>query len=475
MSAGQTIRDLFSPSRILWHHVFGYYCMGLDRFCPISAVACLDFGREYRWIEERTAIRVLSVEAGSGCRPKPKEGDVERVIPALKPKLLDLMRQEGGDSWALVCPLPNARMSSLALGLGCKAACPPAEVGNWLYDKVNLFSGLEKLRLRRLPGQWFERTGLRYAELSASMGPRLVVQRAMGGGGEGTVFVASEEELIGASRFLGECPLWIAPEVRGPSINLNAVAMDRRVVVGPPNIQLVGLEMLQCRPGMYCGNDYTTAAQLDSRILSDVREQAERIGGWVASLGFRGLFGLDFVVDADSSLAYAVDLNPRWQGSTAVGAQAEARSGRVPLAAAEIAWKLGVLGENEVADRADEFFAPVRASQMSFRLDRSGWRLVNADLMPGIYSPEPSPAFLRPGIELDDLHSLDECLVTGAVPHMGCMLGPESYPLRVYAERPVMDLASGQPLPWAREFAAAIYDALRLEPVPDPLTLNQAG
>jgi hypothetical protein len=215
---------------------------------------------------------------------------------------------------------------------------------------------------------------------------------------------------------------------------------------------------------MYCGNDYTSAATLDSSILTAVSEQTRRIGGWLSTLGYRGLFGLDFMVDPASARPYAVDLNPRWQGSTAVGAQAEARSGRLPLAAAEIAWKMGVLGEDEIVHRADQFLAPLTASQMSLRLDAPGWSTVTGDVEPGVSSSAPRVGFRRAGIGLDDLAELAEVLVTGAVPSPGYRVGSGSHLLRVYSLQPVIDLASGQPLPWARQFASAMYEALRLEP-----------
>jgi hypothetical protein len=170
------------------------------------------------------------------------------------------------------------------------------------------------------------------------------------------------------------------------------------------------------------------------------------------------------MVDPASARLYAVDLNPRWQGSTAVGTQAEARSGRLPLAAAEIAWKLGLLGEDEIARHADQFFAPLAASQMSLRMDSPGWRTVTGEVEPGIYSSAPRVGFRRDGIGLGDLAEPVEALVTGAVPLPGYQVGPGSHLLRVYGLQPVIDLASGQPFPWAREFASAMYEALRLEP-----------
>ena len=464
MPAWQSFRDLFHPTRILWQNRSGFYCVGLDRFCPISMVTSLDFGREYPWIEKRTGIRMLGLEDVGRKRGKPNEQTLEDIVSALRPSIVDAVRSHPAGPWAFVCPAPCRSLHSLALELGCQSACHPADLCDWLNDKRNFFGGLETLGLPRLPGRWMSLSNLRYSELCASIGARSVAQMVTGAGGSGTAFIRSEQDLLEAGRVLGDDPVWVAPEVQGPSINLNAIVLDRGVVVGCPNIQLVGLEMLGVKPGMYCGNDYTSAAALDSSILSAVREQTRRIGGWLSTFGYRGLFGLDFMVDLATARLYAVDLNPRWQGSTAVGAQAEARSGRLPLAAAEIAWKLGVLGEDESVRRADEFFAPLAASQMLLRLDAPGWCTVAGEVEPGVYSPASRAEFRRAGIGLDDLAVPAEALVTGAVPSPGYRVAPTSPLLRVYGLQPVIDLASGQPLPWARQFASAMYEALRLEP-----------
>jgi hypothetical protein len=464
MPAWQSFRDLFHPLRILWQNRSGFYCVGLDSFCPISMVTSLDYGREYSLIETRTGIHMLGLESLGRKRGKPNEQALEGIVPALRPSIVDAVRSYPAGAWAFVCPLPCRALPLLALELGCKSACHPADLCDWLNDKRNFFDGLDTLGLPRLPGQWMSLSNLRYDELRASIGAQSVAQTVTGSSGSGTAFIRSEQDLLEARLVAGDDPVWVAPEVQGPSINLNAIVLDRSVVVGCPNIQLVGLEMLGSKPGMYCGNDYTSAAALDASILAAVGEQTRRIGGWLSTVGYHGLFGLDFIVDLASARAYAVDLNPRWQGSTAVGAQAEARSGRLPLAAAEIAWRLGLLGEDEIVRHADQFFAPLAASQMSLRLDAPGWSTVTGEVEPGVYSSAPRAEFRRAGIGLGDLADPAEVLVTGAVPPPGYRVGPGSHLLRVYSLRPIINPASGQTLPWARQFASAMYEALRLEP-----------
>jgi hypothetical protein len=241
--------------------------------------------------------------------------------------------------------------------------------------------------------------------------------------------------------------------------------MAESVVVGYPSVQLVGLEMLHCEPGVYCGNDYAAAAGLPASTLDEVRQQTERIGGWIASLGYRGLFGLDFVLDPSSSQVYAVDLNARWQGSTALLTQAECRAGRLPLAAADLACQLGVLGEAEIRRRGDAFFEPVRGSQMSLRSDLADWSKVTGELEPGVHSSGPEPAYLRPGVSLEDLRGPGEMLVTGAVPRTGDLMLKGAPVLRVYSLEPVKDLDRMAPLPWSQRAVQELYRRLALEPV----------
>ncbi len=68
MADWNSFRRLFHPRRILWQSLSGFYCVGLEELCPISVVACLDHGREYGWIEQRTGIGFCSVEKKTGSR-----------------------------------------------------------------------------------------------------------------------------------------------------------------------------------------------------------------------------------------------------------------------------------------------------------------------------------------------------------------------------------------------------------------------
>lgn len=65
------------------------------------------------------------------------------------------------------------------------------------------------------------------------------------------------------------------------------------------------------RGNAYLGNIYPSKA--NDKIKNEIIAATKIIGNYLANLGFKGLFGLDFIVDSKGKL-YTVDLNPRRQG-----------------------------------------------------------------------------------------------------------------------------------------------------------------
>ena len=249
MSSPRAFRDLFHSTRILWQNRSGYYCLGLDGLCPVGAVISLDSGQEYGLIERQTGIRMLGVENVTRTRGKPSETAIETVVPALRPRILETLASGRDGPWALVCPLPSTAFESLARELGLRSACHPADLCARLNQKANLFAGLDTLGLPRLPGRWLRLSEAAYEELGAAVGSRLVIQEEAGSGGSGTLFARSPQDFAQAGRLTGDRVVWVAPELEGPWLNVNAVALERSVAVDPPSVQLVGLAALGARAG----------------------------------------------------------------------------------------------------------------------------------------------------------------------------------------------------------------------------------
>lgn len=464
----------FEKRRILWLNLSGGYVIGLDRVCPIAVVACLDDGLEYDLLEARSPLLFISRERKTLKRIRTPDPCTDEIIPALRHEIDKAMQSHPAADWIFVCPRGSRTLEDFAGQRGKKAVCPPSALYDWLYDKANFFSGLEAAGLPRLPGRWLRAENARFAELRNAFGLPFVVQTARSQSGAGTSLIRQESDLAGILANLADAEVWIAPYAGRLSLNINAIAMDSRVAVGYPSIQLVGLAMVGVRPfSGYCGNDYTSTASLPYEIVQESQNQTERLGRWLASLGYRGIFGLDFVMQQESGKLFAVDLNPRWQGSTVLETQAMLRAGRIPLAAAEIAYATGSMSESDIAQFLDDFRAPIAGSQLYLAYAGSGEAIIDRHVRPGIYTSAEKLEFRRPGLELADCATEDEVLLCGGIARPGTRLVPGSRPARVASLRGMVNPKTLAPLPWTRKAVSEVYEAIGLMPPDDSNGQNE--
>ena len=89
------------------------------------------------------------------------------------------------------------------------------------------------------------------------------------------------------------------------SPNVNAV------VLGKDHTEVICISDQVLRGNVYLGNIYPLKE--NKRIKDIITDTTKVIGDHISTLGFRGLFGLDFIVTPEGKV-FTVDLNPRRQG-----------------------------------------------------------------------------------------------------------------------------------------------------------------
>jgi len=89
------------------------------------------------------------------------------------------------------------------------------------------------------------------------------------------------------------------------SPNVNAV------VCGEDDTRIICITDQILRGNQYLGNIYPSKA--DDKEKQIIIETTKKVGNYLAKRGFRGLFGLDFIIDSKKNV-FVVDLNPRRQG-----------------------------------------------------------------------------------------------------------------------------------------------------------------
>jgi len=457
---GHDFQGLFGRRKLLWQTRWGFYCLGIDELCPIGAVLSVDDSPAHSMISKQTDASFFSLESNWGWRVAGQDSIIEEIVPALGEHVVRLLSRSA-ENWTAISTHPSPALLQFAARMGIACICPPPELCDWLNDKANFLTAVAEIGLPRLNGCWVRLSEMSYADLHKHVGASFAAQLPRGCSGSGTFFVGCEDDYVQLAADRGNALMWVVPDVGDLSLNVNAIATDRGTAVGYPSVQLARVTRLCRNRGQYCGNDYAATAGLERQIVEAVVVQTARIGEWLASLGYCGLFGLDFVVDNGCNQVYAVDLNPRWQGSTWLLGQAQRELGRLPLPVAEVGYRMGLLSAAEVLRNSDEFLSPVWVSQFALRSQEPGWSTIGSAVEPGIYSFADGVGGPRPTLRLRDLENDAEFLLVG-VPRADLKIAPGGHMLRVCSRGPVYDLARARLLARAEHAARQLYLSLAL-------------
>lgn len=146
--------------------------------------------------------------------------------------------------------------------------------------------------------------------------------------GRGTRFARNHDELQ-------EClDTWAGRELRlgryvdGPSVTVTACVAGNTTIVSAVSHQLVGVPGLTTVWGSHCGNQLVAPTDLPDGAYENIRATAARVGDQLRRRGYRGVFGLDLVLERDRPLA--IEINPRFQTVVSLVQAAEQRAGLLP-------------------------------------------------------------------------------------------------------------------------------------------------
>jgi hypothetical protein len=257
--------------------------------------------------EERARLATLTDRAV--VVPPPPEPSTRALLDA--PDVAALIAEEPS---ALLSFKPGARQEVAAAALGARFALAPASLAGGLENKLALArlaadAGVlaPKQATVRLEGAW--------SDAAPGFRRPLVLQSPRSQSGKRTWAVDDDAGWQALVAELPGRPARASELVEGRPGTLNAV-VDRRgaVVVTAPIVQATGIPWLTPYALGSCGNDFTWRPL--PHPGDDAAVLAERLGVELALRGYRGQFGIDFVLGPDGPSL--IEINPRLTASFAL-------------------------------------------------------------------------------------------------------------------------------------------------------------
>ncbi|WP_039831368.1 ATP-grasp domain-containing protein [Streptomyces viridosporus] len=263
---------------------------------------------------------------------------------------------------------------------GCPLLAPPADITARASDKIDSMELLAEAGVTVpehvvIPA---ERQASAAAHWPDGWDAAVLQRRENNLAGGGTVLVDTPDALLTALDAWVGHTLRLSRLVPGLPLTVSACAGANRTVVSAVSHQLVGLPELTPGWGTHCGNQLLDDSDLPAPLLSHVRDTARAVGDVLRRHGFRGVFGLDLVVDDKTPVV--IEINPRFQTVASLAQAAETAAGLLPL-----------LGLHVLACLLPEL-PPVRA--MTRPVPRLGQLVVHAR-RPGHVTALPRPGHYR--------------------------------------------------------------------------------
>lgn len=290
----------------------------------LEAVFCCDWSREL--LDQAATIETWSLEQRAGRRSLWSSNSLELIGEAFARETATIC---AGTPSVFV---PYRAVAWLETRAGTIAA-PRFDLVNRLDDKLlhrRLFQDLDVTTPRWaviVPGD----------KLPFRSSARPVLQRVRGSLGQGTRLAEEDRPLASLPHeWQRDSALLVSERIGGPVLNASAVVSTYGTHIAWPSVQLVGVTACGAPASsfLYCGNDFSATQTLPSSTLEALFRTITKIASGLRRTGFLGIFGVDFIFDGER--LFALEVNPRFQGSTAHLTTLERETSRISTAHAHL-------------------------------------------------------------------------------------------------------------------------------------------
>lgn len=464
----EQVKHLLSQCQGTWAWVGqrGIDAYAVLDFVPVKAVFCCDFGEGYSdlWADEA----LFSVEKAIGKRENWGNQDLEKLWEG--PVRQNSEKYIGYLKTAIntVC---YRSLAVLENDRRFRVLAPSLALKDMFDDKLRQLELFSKLKVKTPPTKVCRLAETSFAQASDTLGGPFVVQPPVGSSGENTYFVKTEQDFDNVVTVLGtDRPLKLSKYLPVPSLNGHGVVLNTthglQSIAVCPSVQIVGTPGCTTRAEIYCGNDFSAAGRIAETVREEICTIMEKVGLFMGSQGFLGIFGMDFLLNGDEVLA--LEINPRFQGSTMLLSLLQADRGEIPLAVLHVMQFMGLMLDfpgKVLAQLRERYRDPYAGAHLIVHsLEDTPFRIEH-DLKAGIYTlKDETIKRLRNGATYRDLENPEEYCIIDNLPLQTTEIFKEARLAMIQTNHRILDSNLQQLGSYAATFVNALQSRYRKIP-----------
>ena len=213
--------------------------------------------------------------------------------------------------------------------------------------------------------------------------------------------------------------------------------------------------------GIFCAHDWSSS-RFEKKVEQKAYDYAEKIGKYLKDKGYKGIFGLDLVLDSKTKALYMVECNARLLGSYPVLEMVQVMNKEIPLLSFHILESLG-LKYNINTDYINKLLKKPKKGSHVILFNKFEKKVSSRGfLQAGVYEFHGKLVFKRPGYSLSDLKKNDEFLIADSVPFRGTEFNRHRRILRILFMKKIMDPKTFKLNKWSSDVVKKIYKELDL-------------
>jgi hypothetical protein len=258
--------------------------------------------------------------------------------------------------------------------------------------------------------------------------------------------------------------------VEGENASLIACVTGNGIVVCPLQRQLVDIpEVIPASGnyGVYVGNEWGNlfSAEADA----DAARQTRLLGENMYARGYRGIFGVDVVVNANNTVT-VIECNSRYTSVFPMLTMLHKQTDLLPLDALHLSEFLGLQLQSNFDELTNHYRAPLQGAQLILHNRNKHTVELTGNMKAGVYAfgnkalDKGGVQYLRPGHELADLKTDTEMVLTDGLVFKGGTIKPGQKVGRLLFRDRISD-QGGTLKATVRLAVNSLYEAMQLRKV----------
>jgi len=409
--------------------------VGLENIISDYHIICVDYDDEVDYLQKAGA-KIFCLEKEFGKKNLIFRNSAILLRQETTQKYIKKNTPPGAQA-AVVVFKPSLAAEKIAQENNWKILNNPAELSKNLEDKFNFLFIAKSLRIRIPDAEMIDFGRLSYWELKKYY-DHFVVQLKSGYAGSSTYFIRSQDDYSKLMRVFFPNPdgkknlmVKVSKFIHGIAATVNACVFGDNIYLGKPCFQITGEEICTNNHSTTCGNDWG-ALSLSDKAADEINEIGRKIGNYLKNKGYKGIFGLDFVISDKNNDVYLIEINPRFVASIPFYTKLEIKNSVFPMIALHFLDFLGV--KCEINSLTKEFFdkniAAISGSQLVLRNRERKICVPSGEMRSGVYRLKNDKIdFLRYGYSPFDLKELNEFIILAA--SKGRKIKPENEAARI--------------------------------------------